>query len=477
MKIEQLEKKYSKSFDELKNEYELLGKEISSRSKRVQDLEEKITATQKRKSDVLREYSVEEKRVREYIDARAQLSSLGFPIDELPNVKTALFSMKNENFNPDAILQKLNAIADLETRKAALESELSVANGDLREKKALLIQLRQMQRSGLTIDQMERLRDVVSRISSRRGVNPDHAMTQFENDVLKNYDLSLGLESEILRLQETKGSIASELEERKKGYEAKEKSLSDRIKELEEKYQSQKEELKAYSELKALGIDGSRMLSWNELISSGKLDFGVVESELKRQGNLRTLEGETTKRIEELQNQQRQISTSVAELNQQKDILATSVNMIKEQTLKELENSRAAVLASVSKVTEEVKQASESTKNDLKATLSDLKNATTGFSGELTGVIQKAQEEAKKQSDLLETAERIGRYEAVLPLLKLSDNVPVTETEALLAMSNVTNTFVQWFRKQSATPARRETMELLRRTQASLNQAVETVGS
>lgn len=123
IRIDQLEKN-SKTLEELENEFDRLGKEISSKNKKVRELEDKIAQTQK-KADVVREYSVEEKSVREYIDARAQLSSVGFPIDDLPNVKVCLFAMKNENFGAEQIVEKLNSITNLEVRKNSLESELS----------------------------------------------------------------------------------------------------------------------------------------------------------------------------------------------------------------------------------------------------------------------------------------------------------------------------------------------------------------
>jgi uncharacterized coiled-coil DUF342 family protein len=476
MKIDHLEKKYSKSFDELKNEFDQLAKEISARSKKVKELEESISEVQKKKAALMREYSVDEKRVREYIDARAQLSSIGFAIDDLSSVKTCLFSMKGENYSPEQVVGKLNAIGDLEQRKSALESELSAANGDLREKKALLIQLRQMQQSGLSIDQMERIRDIVSKISSRRGINPDQALNRFENDVLKNYDLTLGLESEVMRLQETKNSISTEFDERRKSLESKEKGLLEKLAEQEKKYQANKSEIQAYSELRAIGIDGARLASWHQLLSDNKLDFGVIESELKKQGSLKTLEEAALRKVQELEDKQRVLESSLSDLADQKRVLESSLVSIKDGAIKELESTRSLLLASLSQMTEEMKKTSDFAKNDLVETVSGLKTTAAGFSGDLTSILQKAQEDMKKQAELLETAERIGKYEAVLPLLKLNDNGNVSETEALVTMWNVSNIFIQWFEKQANTTTRAEILAQLKKTLASLNQEIQTVG-
>ncbi|MGH2638412.1 MAG: hypothetical protein ACRDF4_03920, partial [Rhabdochlamydiaceae bacterium] len=256
MKIDQLERKYSKTFEDLKNEFDQLGKEIVTRSGRLKETEQTIGAIQKKKAELMREYLVDEKNVREYVDARAKLSPIGFAVDDIPKIKTCLFSIKSEEYSSERIIEKLNIIGDLEARKNALDVELSAANGDLREKKAILIELRKMQQTGLSVDQIDRIRDVVSKISSRRGINTDQGMSHFENDVLKNYDLALGLEGEVMRLQETKSSLASEFEEKRKSLETTEKTVLSKLKELESTYENRKTEIQAYSDLRARGIEG-----------------------------------------------------------------------------------------------------------------------------------------------------------------------------------------------------------------------------
>lgn len=474
MRIDQLERKYSKSYEELRNEYTQLGWEISNKTNKVNELEERIAAIKKQKADMMREYSVDEKRVREYVDSRAELSSMGFQIDDVPKVKTCLISIKNEKFNPEKIIEKLSAIADLEERKNALATEVTLANGDLREKKDLLIQLRQMQQTGLSVDQMERIRSVVSKISSRRGINPDQSFSIFESDVLKNYDLALGLESEIARLEETKNSISREFEERKKELDNAEKNLTNKLNELDSKYQAKKAELQSYSELLASGVEGSRILSWHHLILENGLDFGVVESELNKQGSLKKLEEETSRRISELQEQKRKIEFLVAELNEKKGLVESSISSITDNAIKGLETSRTSMLSSASQMMEEMKQSSSTAKKELNGTLSELNATATGFTSDLRTVFRQAEPEMKNMAEVLKSAERIGKYEAILPILKLKENGKVDETEALVAMWSISNIFIDWLDKSSA-PARKEILEPLKRTLAAINQEILTV--
>ena len=475
VKIDHLEKKYSKGYEELKNDFEQLGMEIAAKTRKVEELEEAIAATQKKKADMMREYGVDEKSIKEYVEARAKLSTMGLRVDELPKIKTFLFSIKNEDYDPNTVIQKLNTISDLEGRKSALEAQVAAVNGDLQEKKVLLIQLRQLQHSGMSVEQIERLRDLVSKISSRRGINADQAMNHFQEDVVKNYDLALGLEGDVMRLQETKNSLSSEFEERRKGLEAGVKSVEEKLAELESKYEGKKAELQAYSDLLASGVDGSRILLWQQLISSQGLDYGVIESELKQHGDLKKLEEEARNRISDLEFRESKLQASISELTAQKQTLESSIYTVKDGAIKELESSRSAMVSSLSQMSEEAKHALDSSKVDLKAAVSEASGAVSEFSNNLKSVLQNAEAELKNLSVVVEAAEKIGKYEAIMPFLKLNDNGQVSETEALFALWNMSNIFMQWFEKQNNVSSRFETVELLKKMLASLNQEIQTV--
>ena len=475
VRIDLLERKYSKSYEELRNDFEELGKEIANKTKKITELEEAISATQKKKADVLREFAVDEKSLKEYVESRAKLSTIGLKMDDLPKVKSCLFSMKNEDFDPNLVIEKLNTIGDLEARKNSLQSQLSAVNGELQEKKVLFIQLRQLQNSGLSVDQIERLRDIVSKISARRGMNADQAMNHFQEDVLKNYDLALGLEGEVMRLQETKNSLSTESEERRKMLEASEKHLQAKLGELETNYETRKAELQAYSELQAAGVDGTRIQLWHQLIKDQGLDYGKIESELKNQGNLKRLEEEAQNRVKDLEYQQQKLQSLVSELTAQKQTVESSIYSMKDGAIKELQDARLAMVSSFTQVAEETKRAMDSAKTDLKTTVSEAGNSVSEFSTNLKSTLKDAGEELKSLSVVVESAEKIGKYEAIMPFLKLNDNGQVSETEALFALWNMSNVFIQWFEKQNIVSSRVETVGLLKKMLSSLNQEMQTV--
>ena len=58
--------------------------------------------------------------------------------------------------------------------------------------------------------------------------------------------------------------------------------------------------------------------------------------------------------------------------------------------------------------------------------------------------IDEAAPQIKGVSAALEAGEKLGKYKNILPLLELLDENNVSETEALIAMWNVSNRFNTW---------------------------------
>ena len=170
----------------------------------------------------------------------------------------------------------------------------------MEEKKSLLSEIKKLEESKLTVEQVERLRGLVLRISSDHKIDTSQAYNRFEQDVLQSYNTMLGLRPEASRLEENKKRIEAEISSKRKDLETAEAAISDKIKKLDEKYSKQKEDIEAYNQLRALGIDGKRILSWNQIIKSANLDYGIIEGELRNQGNLKGLEDKTSGKIKEL---------------------------------------------------------------------------------------------------------------------------------------------------------------------------------
>ena len=448
-RIEALEKKYGLTYEELKNKFEETGRTLVAKTRELKKLNREIAAASKKKNELMEQYYLEEKQVQDYVDSRDGLLSVGFDINKLPGVKSSLLVMKKEGYDPKVIVEKINAIGDIESRKNALQNDLNSLNGEMRAKKTLLIQIKKLQDTGLSVDQVERIRDLVSRISSSHGINSDQSFERFEQDVLKHYHATLGLETEIAMLQESKEAINRENDLKRKSLEQSEKELVEKSKKLEESYAAHKQELKAYAELKASGVDDSKIIAWQKLIEATKIDPELLDSEIRSIGNLSSLEEQTKLKVKELEERKNAIEAALVELKEKKESIELSIGTVKDSSIGQIEETSSKALSAISEISKQVKLSTENAREDFETTLSELRASASLFTNELKESFKDVGPQLKNVAQAVEAARSIGKYEAILPLFKLAESSQsnkITETEALVALWNVTNAFNSWIK-------------------------------
>jgi hypothetical protein len=421
-KLQTLEKKYGMGFEALRSNFEELGKSLAPKKKEKSDLESEISQLSKKKAELLARFSLDEQKLQDYANTKQQLSTFGFDVAQLQNLKNFLLAARNEKFDAKEIAEKLNLIGDLQIQKMKLQ-------------------------------------------------------------------------------QEVKG-VKEEIDSRKKELDAIEFTAKDRIKNLEERYSKQKEEVAAYSELRAMGIDGKRILSWNQIMKSANVDYGIIEGELRNQGNLKNLEDKTSAKIKELVSEEIRLGQSISELKSQKEKIEASIQAIKDSAVSGIEELRAKVLSSMSNMKEkaetdlettaresqksleelkttteqQLKLVSETALSDMKSTVSELKLSAEDFSKVLKDSLSQAGSEIKNVGMSLEAGEKIGKYRNIMPLLQLIDGSGAQdESEALIAMWNLSSRFNAWLENQYP-GEKKEISEPLMRLLESINNEIQRVG-
>ncbi len=501
-KLQALEKKYGLNFEGLRTGSEELGKSISAKKKEKTDLENEIVQISKKKSELLVRYSLDEQKIQDYASVKQQLASFGFEVANLQNVRNLLIALKNEKFEPKEIMEKLNSIGDLQAQKTKTQLEVKSAKEELDAKKNYLIEIRKLEESKLSFDQIERVRSLVARISSDHKIDPSQAYIRFEQDILQNYNASLGLKPEVSKLNDNKKRLESEIALKRKELESLESAGSEKINKLDERYSKQKEEIEAYSELRATGIDGKRIISWNQIVKSANLDYGIIEGELRNQGNLKNLEDKSSAKIKELVAEEIKLNQSISKLNQEKQNIETSIQTIKDSALNGIEDLRLKVLESLaslrqkaetglqetskesqksleemkSSAEQQIRQLSETTLSDVKSTMGGLQTSTLDFSKELKDSLAQASTEIKNVGLALEAGEKIGKYRNILPLLQLIDGSGTQdESEALIAMWNLSSRFNAWLENQYP-GEKKDISGPLTRLLESINNEIQRVG-
>ncbi len=152
-----------------------------------------------------------------------------------------------------------------------------------------------------------------------------------------------------------------------------------------------------------------------------------------------------TKKLKEMENIQSAAKAELAQVEQ----ATHSVAMIKDSALAQMEETKSRALASLSEVTKRASEVTESAKSELENTLSQLKSATELVSSELKDSLKDVAPQMRGVTKALEVARAMGKYEALLPLFKLTEggeSNKITETEALVALWHVASAFDAWIK-------------------------------
>ena len=296
--MNELEAKYG-SFDEIKKDHVRIGFEITELERKRDGLNIEMDKAVDRKKKLLADYGMTEVKLKAFEKTRRFLISIGITEDDAERATNVLSNIKDQKFNMKKVVSKLKRIEDLDDKIARQKADFTEGGEDLerlsrhlesvetkiKEKSGVLQEAHRAEESGLSVEQMAKLRATVARISSKKGIPPAEAMAKFEDEVGKKYDLVLGFEQDIQAKRE-------ELKIADEGL-GREKRLTDEMKQtrtgLEDQYAKRKKEIDAYSSLRKRGVDDEAILRWNNIVTSTNLTPGAIESELVKAGDLSKL--------------------------------------------------------------------------------------------------------------------------------------------------------------------------------------------
>ena len=468
--LEVLEKKYDVSFDELKSQYEALGKDIKTKLAEKGSIEEQIDELKKQKTELLAQNKVDEARLEEFQSTRETLHSMGLDPDDLDSVKTFLLALKGQNFDPAIVISRINHIEDLQKEKSFLEQETRAANDELHWKRALLAELKNLQETNMSVQQVDAIQKIVVRIAADRGIEKSSAYSQFHEDIVKNYDSVLGLSSVITKLQREQNDIEQQAAKRARELEEEEAKHNEKLKKIENMYSKISSQIEDYNKLAEIGVDAKTIQRWKEVIESSGLDPASVELQLKQYSNLQDSERKIMDEIEILKAQAASLNENVATLEREKKSIESSIKTMNDAALSQIDSASSKIAFSISALNEDAKskltQLSEESQRalnyqrasfeqdtrkmleqsgeNLKATVSKLGSSVEEFATRMKNVIDEATPQLKTVSAALEAGEQLGKYKNILPLLELMDEKNVSESQALIAMWNVSNRFKAW---------------------------------
>jgi hypothetical protein len=270
---------------------------------------------------------------------------------------------------------------------------------------------------------------------------------------------------------------------------------------LEEKYSKIAAEIESYNKLKEMGVDAKVIMGWHEIMESSGLDFATVESQLKKHASLKDQEREINQKIQGLTSETAALEETVANLKQEKANVEASIKALSGAGIAEINSASSKILSSISDMNEKaqsiftritadnertlndfrvsseqgIKKAVEDSKGNLEATVNQLNSSVADFSLQIKSAIDEATPQIKTVAAALEAGEKLGKYKNILPLLDLLDDKNVSETEALIAMWNVTNRFNTWAAEHYRASPKAEISGALSKLVASINEEIQRI--
>ncbi len=286
--------------------------------------------------------------------------------------------------------------------------------------------------------------NIIVRIGANHGMKAKDAFARFEKD-MKNYDVVLGLQTDVEALSQEKASIQSQIAWSNKDFEKKENRAKKDLEELNQQVVTKKAEIEAYSKLRLAGVRDETLLRLSRIIENSKLSAQVMESELTTTSSLQQSQEIMKKEIKELEENKKSLVSFNQELDRTKKLLQFQITTITESAIRNMEKTETQGIANIDKLVKDAEtrltkladQYSRVTNGslaDVKQNLMEIQENTTNIlnvavmavetstsqglesSKKFTNDLQKLLQDVKPQIEnvgiALEVGEKIGRYMA-----------------------------------------------------------------
>lgn len=353
--IDRLEKKHHLKFDDLKQEYDRLGKGVEDLGTKKSDLEDNVEKLEKVKGRLLLENRTTEDEVKNFLDDKKFLLSVGLDTRDHEAATKLLRSIESLGYRPATVVAKLKSIESLEGSiallkgdQARLSESIETEKGDLKEvgielaeKRKVLLEVRRLERVGVDLADVADIRKTVVAISARRSLTSRQAMERFFRDIVKNYDILLGIDSSIRKLKTDETDLGRQV-----------KIAEEKVEVLEGQFNSRKKEWDAFVSLANRGIDSDDLVEWKAVIAEAGLDPVLVTRELVKYRSLIQSYKKVKADFDDLKERRNIAKSEINELETNKKELVASIETITGVALAQLESHQKKVGESIKETTE-----------------------------------------------------------------------------------------------------------------------------
>ncbi|RLI43887.1 hypothetical protein DRO64_04940 [Candidatus Bathyarchaeota archaeon] len=250
--------------------------------------------------------------------------------------------------------------------------------------------------------------NTVKGIAASRGIKPENAIEKFFTDIEKTSDLKSGFENNLSALKQEIEKIKSKLNQ-----------YQTRLEQLKEEHAELTEAITTIQQLKKKRVKPTNIITWNTILTKSKVKPEELARALEQCSSLENLIQERSRELTKLETKIRETEVKLSELEKEKQALEAAVKenlkkfqeKLEQASQSSIKNTQAAALSALTKIkesAEESHQALISTRNTLKADLEQVQKDLKNLEKEIELLAEKS----------IEIGEKIGKFEAIKPLLE-----------------------------------------------------------
>jgi len=382
------------NFDDIKPEYEQLGKEIAGRRKEFESLDDQVLKKKKNLADLNQTYSIKENTIRRYSNVQVELKKMGLDVEVHPELTlNVLKNLEPYRFKIKFVLADLKRKESLESQLSNLnsklhevskqmkdtETDLDKVNSELVQKRATLELVNLLDGTGITAPMIKKVRDIIVKISAKYGIQAGAAMDRLQKDLLKNYDPSLSLNLQVERLDGERKRLTdqnNEIRAKNKLELSKERT---RLAEIISEQKKKEKELRSYISIVRKGGSDSVILGLGRLIKGTSLDR--VWSRVKEISELDDLKEEKRREVELIEEEKSRLSAELDIIRRKKRVVESEISELTKAGISKIKKTSSSAINALDIV-------ADTTSSSINSAIEDFTGRTTELSNHVSTIDQ-----------------------------------------------------------------------------------------
>lgn len=405
--ISDLQEKADISLEDLPTKCQSMLENKDMLEEKLSYLTQQIANAKTTAKETLEKKDLTLKKIEEFDRVKTELEKYNIKINDLQKLVTILKKASDKNYDSDRIINQLqkqesyeNKIDQLEQQKKQLHKDLDnetkkldVIIKEIEEKKSLVTVIKNLEKAGIGEQDLQNLYKMVIDISKNNNINSKLALQRFSDEIKNNYDKMLGLKISLEKLEEKISVKSKELE-----------TTQLKEKEFRIKYENNLETLHILKRLQQYGIGHSKILEWEKLFESSKLDVVEFSKKMRKASDLEKIINTLEENLILQQKQINKLESRKKVLEQKIDELETRWDQV-DQILKNsldgfLSDAQEKIRAASIHATNAIEENGKKTRENLEKNHKEASNSQRRLVAEMDEFYSKSLKESKNIGNL-----------------------------------------------------------------------------